>query len=80
MAEVLTREKAIPELMTPTGRKLGVRYFPPNPNLVEVVFADSKPGELPDKLKGLYTKKALALQAVNKYLEEFWDTSDSKKK
>lgn len=80
MAEVLTRETAIPNLTTPTGRKLGVRYLPQNPNLVEIVFADSKPGELPDKLKGLYTKKSLALAAVNKYLHEFWDTSDNKKK
>lgn len=81
MAEVLTRETAIPNLTSPTGRKFGVRQFPPNPSLYEVVFVDSKPGEIPAVFNNhRFTKRKYAEDALLKYLTEFWDTSDSKKK
>lgn len=80
-AHVLTRENSIPNLITPTGRQLGVRAWPKNPGLYEVVYVDGKPGSLPDTLAGHhFTKKDIAIHHIKKYLTEFWDTSDSKKK
>lgn len=80
-AEVLTRETALPNLTSPTGRKFEVRSYAPNPSLFEIAFADKKPGELPREFQNhKFTKKDLALKYLQKYLEDFWDTSDSKKK
>jgi hypothetical protein len=79
--QVLTRETAIPELTTPTGRKFGIRPFDQNPSLLEIHYADGKPGELPEKFKHhRFTKKELAVNYIKKYLEEFWDISDKSKK
>lgn len=81
MAEVLTRESAIPNFTTPTGRKLGVRQFEPNPSLYEVVFVDKKPGEIPAVFQNhRFTKRKYAEAALLSYLNEFWDTSDNNKR
>jgi hypothetical protein len=79
--QVLNRETAIPELTAPTGRKFGVKQYEPNPGLYEIYYADKKPGELPVIFQNhRFTKRDTAIAYVTKYLNEFWDTSDSKKK
>mgnify|MGYP000938657087 FL=1 len=79
MAEVLTREHGIRNWITQTGRQLGLVNEEWNPSLMRIAFVDGKPGDLPDLLKGHWTKRVIAEGVVNKYLTEFWDMSDSKK-
>lgn len=82
MTEVLTREYGIANLVTPTGRSLGVAPWKVNPGLLQVVYTDSKPGSLPEELEGLFTKATVAETAIRAYVTRFWDESDkaSKKK
>ena len=73
---VLTREYGIANYMTPTGRKLGIMPEEWNATLLKIAFVDERPGDLPDRLKGHYTKRVLAERVLDAYIQEFWDTSD----
>jgi hypothetical protein len=76
MTDTLTREFGLANYTTPTGRKLGVVTEEYNPALLKIVYTDSKPGDLPDNLKGYYTRRHLAHDALMKYITAFWDMSD----
>jgi hypothetical protein len=76
MAQVLTREDGIANFVTPTGRSLGVIKETYNPALLKIAYLDNKPGDLPDDLKGHYTKVQLAEADLRKYVATFWDMSD----
>lgn len=81
MPEILNRATAIPNHISPTGRKFNVFPWEPNPGLWEIKFDDNKPGELPTELRDMkYTGKNRALAELHKYLTKFWDMSDSKNK
>lgn len=79
MADVLTREFGLENSISPIGRKFGVRYNEHKPSLMEICYVDDKRGELPDELKGFFTKETLARLVLNEYLRRFWEKSDSKK-
>lgn len=79
MTEVLTREEALKELKTPTGRQLTVAPRKQG-TLFEIKFSDGKGGHLPDSMNGLFTSPTRAKAALMKYLEDFWNTSDSVKR
>jgi hypothetical protein len=80
MSDVLTREHGIENWITPTGRQLGLINEEWNPSMMRIAFVDGKPGALPDVLQGHFTKRKIAADLIEKYLKEFWDMSDSKKK
>ena len=74
--EVLTREKAIPEGVTPTGRKLGV--FPVKGTaLYEIKYVDNKPGSIPFEYDGFYTGLIHAQRDLDRFLGKLWDASDA---
>lgn len=76
MEDVLNRDQAMQENMTPTGRKLGVvleKQF----GLYRVEYIDKKGGELPAEFKGRFTKSMYARQAIDRYLKDMWDMNDA---
>lgn len=73
--EVLNRESAMKDNLTPTGRKYGV-FLCQNSMLFKVGFADNKSGDIPDHLSGLWTKAEWAQKEIQKHLEKMWDMSD----
>lgn len=73
--ETLNRENAIKDNVTPTGRKYGV-FLCQNSMLFKIAFADSKPGDIPSHLAGLWTKAEWAQNEIQKHLEKMWDMSD----
>lgn len=81
-SEVLTRDKAIPENILPTGRKLGIVPVKTGHGLYEITYTDGKGGVVPNDLVGRFTGTRWAQDALNRFLEEMWDMSDkaSKKK
>lgn len=78
--EVLTREYGLKNFVTPTGRQLGVGYWPVNESLLIIQYIDGKPGALPEKLQGKYTKRSLAESDILSFLTVFWDESDKASK
>lgn len=75
--KVLDRDYGISNLITPTGRSIGTKRSTLNPALLQVCYTDGKPGGmLPEELDGLFTKQALAEDAIRRYVTRFWDTSD----
>jgi hypothetical protein len=74
--EVLTRDAAIPERVLPTGRKLGVLPVK-GAGMFTIHYVDGKPGMLPEKYSGRYTGLLAAEDALEKFLHELWDVSDS---
>ena len=79
MADLLTRETAIPAKTTPTGRVLGWIPLEHNPAMLEIKFVDGKGGEVPSELQGLWTGFRQADEAIQMYLVKFWNTSDAAK-
>lgn len=77
MAEVLTREVGMAKLITPTGRQLGVVKHSMYPGLLEIKYVDGITGDLPDDLKGSWTKRDWAEAAIQNYLTKFWNVSDA---
>jgi hypothetical protein len=71
----LTREYGLAHNITPTGRKLGIVAVV-GTGSCRIKFVDSKPGDLPEELSGLFTGFPFAQKTLNKYLNRFWDTSD----
>ncbi len=71
------REQAIREGYTPTGRKVGVALVK-GTSLYRVFFVDDKPGprEL-SEIDSMFTKPEFAIDAMSKYLKDFWDLSDA---
>jgi len=56
---------------TPNGRILGVTrdsIF----GFWKVIYADEKPGALPELLEGVYTSKARAEEAIKAFLSSSW--------
>lgn len=76
MTNVLTRETGMKEKITPTGRQLAV-VPQKHGGMYLIQFSDGKGGNLPDNLKGMYTTKPRAFEALDNFLNEFWNTSDS---
>lgn len=76
MTNVLTRETGMQDKITPTGRQLGV-VAQKHGSMYTIQFLDGKGGNLPDSLKGMYTTKPRAFEALDNFLNEFWNTSDS---
>lgn len=74
--EVLTKEKAAPLGILPTGRKVGVKHTR-GVGMYEIKFDDDKGGEVPDELKGRYTGIHYAQRELKRYVEAMWDMSDS---
>jgi hypothetical protein len=73
--KVQNREEALKENLTPTGRKYGI-FLCSNSTLFKIGFADNKPGDIPDTLKGLWTKAEWAQKEIQKHLTQMWDMSD----
>lgn len=76
MVDVLNRDQAMQDSVTPTGRQLGVvleKQF----GLYRVEYIDKKGGLLPSDLAGRYTKGAYARDAIQRYLKEQWDMNDA---
>lgn len=80
MTEVLTRETAIPNKTTPTGRVIGCVPLEHNPAMLTIRFVDGKGGEVPEPLQGLWTGLRQADEAIKDYLTKFWNTSDEASK
>jgi hypothetical protein len=74
-SEVLTRDKAIPQNILPTGRKLGVVPVK-GKGLYALAYMDEKPGSLPDQYKGTYTGLSQATKDLKKFVHDLWDVSD----
>ena len=72
--EILTREDCLPENIAPTGRQYGV-FLMPDRALYHIKYTEG-PGEIPDELKGAWTKPDLALLDLKRYLTKIWDLSD----
>jgi len=79
--EVLTKEKALPLNILPTGRKVGVAHVR-GTGMYELKYVDGKGGEVPDEYKSRYTGTHYAMAAAKKFVKELWDISEkaSKKK
>jgi hypothetical protein len=73
--EVLTRDKAIPEYVLPTGRKLGIVPVRGSGHY-QIAYVDGKPGSLPEKYAGRYTGQARAKRDLELFLNDLWDISD----
>lgn len=73
----LTRESAIASLTSPNGRVFDLQPWRVNPSLLEIVYADAKGGEVPEVLKGRFTKRSEGERCLKKFLNEFWDISDA---
>jgi len=73
--DILTRETALPKNIAPTGRQYGV-YLMPDRALYHIKYADNKNGELPQELRGAWTKPDLATADLQRYLTKIWNMSD----
>lgn len=73
--EVLTRDKAVPKGILPTGRTIGIKAIKGS-GLFEIKYIDDKPGDVPDKYAGKYTGLTQATRHMNEFLNDFWDLSD----
>lgn len=72
---MLDREAAIKDKLTPTGRKLGV-VLEQDVALFRVEYTDGKGGALPGELTGKWTKAEWAAENIQRYLKQMWDMSD----
>lgn len=74
--DVVTRDQAIRDLVTPAGKKLGI-YPVRNSALYTVAFTSG--GELPKELKNQkFTDTTLAAREARKYLERAWEEAQNK--
>lgn len=73
--EVLTRDVAIPNFTTPTGRKYSIAPSDIVPGTYKVV---SEVGDLPAELSGAFTGRMRAERAIHNYLVALWNYSDHK--
>jgi hypothetical protein len=79
-SEVLTRDKAIPHNVLPTGRKVGIVPVKGS-GMVTIAYVDNKQGgSIPDRYTGRYTGLSMANKDLKKFVTEFWDLSDSSQK
>jgi len=74
-SEVLTRDKAIPENVLPTGRKLGILPVKGSGRYM-LAYVDGKPGSLPDQYTGTYTGVSQAERDLKRFVSALWDVSD----
>lgn len=76
--EVLTRDKAVPQNILPTGRKVG-----PIPvrgsSMFTIGYVDDKPGKVPEEYQGRYTGIKQAEKDIQRFVRELWDVSDNAK-
>jgi hypothetical protein len=72
--EVLTREKAQPQNILPTGRKIGIQHVK-GTSMYKLHYLDGA-GELPDRYKSFYTGISQANKDLKQFVSEFWDISD----
>ena len=72
---ILDRQSAVSHNVSPTGRKLGVVPIVGTASW-RIKFVDGIPGEISSELQGTYTSFSRAQQAINMYLEKFWNKSD----
>lgn len=74
-SEVLTRDKAIPDNILPTGRKVGpipvrgTAFF-------TIGYVDGKAGKVPEEYQGNYTGIRQAEKDIKRFVRELWDVSD----
>lgn len=76
--EVLNRSKAIPEGVTPMGRKIGLIPVPLT-SFTRLGYIDGKGGLLPQEMQSNYTSIRYAQNSLNEYLKRLWDISDNAK-
>jgi hypothetical protein len=76
--EVLTREKAAPQNILPTGRTVGVLPIKGS-GRVKLSYVDGKPGDLPAEFKGEYTGRSMAMRDLARFVNLLWDVSDDQK-
>ena len=74
-SEVLTRDKAEPQYILPTGRTVG-----PIPvrgtAFYTIGYVDGKPGKVPEEYQGNYTGIRKAEKDVQRFVRDLWDVSD----
>lgn len=77
----LTREQAINNLTTPTGRKFIFKSYMPNPSLLEVHYEDSKGGPLPMELRDhKFTSVRAGEIYLRQLLNKIWDDAEARTK
>lgn len=79
--EILTREKAAPQNILPTGRTVGLAHVRGS-GRYKLAYVDGKAGELPKEFAGEYTGINAASRDLARFVSTLWDISDeaSKKK
>jgi hypothetical protein len=75
--EILTREKALPKNIAPTGIQYSVVDVEWNNALKRI---KSSQGPVPSNLSGLYTSTKRANAEVVQFLKSLWDMSDEQAK
>ena len=75
-SEVLTREAALKNMMSPMGRKYGAVKDVRNPSLCKIGRVDGRPGDIPRELEGNFTRVGLAEDTLQAFLKKQWDMSD----
>lgn len=78
--DVLTRDSALKNFMSPMGRKYGAIKDPKNPGLCRIGLVDGRPGDIPKEFEGHFTRPGLAEEAILSHLKKLWDQSDEVKK
>jgi hypothetical protein len=83
MAELLIREEAEPQGITPGGKQLKIVYEPDGTNMYLIQYTEG--GTLPDRTASSgaslcagdrFTKPALAEKALRAYVKDLWDMSE----
>lgn len=76
--EILTKEKALPLFMSPTGRSYKVIPSDKVQGTFEIANADGQLGTLPDELThSVFTGRQRAEKHLRQFLSNFWDKSDA---
>lgn len=74
-SEVLTRDKAVPHGILPTGRKIGVIPVR-GVTMYQIGYVDGKPGTIPDEYSSKFTSIVYAEREAHRFVSDFWDVSD----
>lgn len=72
--EILTRDKALPQGISPVG----VKYLPVKVAFNEALYkVQASKGAVPEDLDGMFTSLLRCQGAIKEYLTRRWDESDS---
>lgn len=74
-SEVLTKDKAVPQNILPTGRKVGMVHSKGS-GRVTIGYVDGKPGKLPEEYQGEYTGLSQAERDIKRFVKALWDVSE----